>query len=450
MSLTVSPAGTHLPPAVTDLVAAWAPGRRWYPGGTTATPRPWLEVSSEDAPGVVVALLRLGDATPGTTVLQVPLVLSPAGSGADDDAGVIGRATGFTVHDGGTHPDAWALYLRAASLPADTTGGRAICGEQSNTSVILPAARPDGAPHGTMLKILRTVAAGAHPDVVVPQALTGAGFTGTPRFLGAVELPAASASPPGAPQLGPATHHLAVAAALVPDAHDGFELACAHAREHRPFDALAADLGAVVARLHAALRECLPVHARLDPAAFVGGLHRRADAALDAAPALAPHATAVRRVLADLQEHLTALPLQRIHGDLHLGQALHGTGPDGVGGWQLLDFEGEPQRPVAERTAPDLPVRDVAGMLRSFDYAAAVGGATDPAWATNAQQAFLDGYRATIDANTAPTTAADDAVLRALVLDKALYEVVYETRQRPHWVHIPLAAVERIVGGASV
>jgi maltokinase len=346
----------------------------------------------------------------------------------------------------------WALYLRAAGLPPETTGGRVIAGEQSNTSVILPAVRPAGAPHGTMLKILRTVAAGAHPDVVVPQALTAAGFTGTPRYLGAVELPEAH-------RAQHTRSHLAVAAALVPDANDGFELACAHARDSPPFDTLAADLGAVVAHLHAALRESLPVSAHLDPTAFVAGLQRRADAALDAAPALAPHATAIRQVLADLQERLTALPLQRIHGDLHLGQALHGTGLestglddtglDGIGGWQLLDFEGEPQRPVAERAAPDLPVRDVAGMLRSFDYAAAVGGAADPAWAAGAQQAFLDGYRAaaTVDDGT---DAVDDAVLRALVLDKALYEVVYETRQRPHWVHIPLAAVERIAGGASV
>lgn len=422
MSLHVSPAGTHLPAEVTDLVAAWAPGRRWYPGGAAGLPSPWLEVTDDDAPDVVVTLLLLG-----ATVLQVPLVVSPQGGGEASGPGYVGAAAGLAVHDGGVHPAAWALYLRAAGLPADVAGGRAISGEQSNTSVILPAVRPDGAPHGAMLKILRTVAAGAHPDVVVPQALTVAGFTGTPRFLGAVELPAA-------PQLAPGTHHLAVLAALVPEARDGFELACEHARAGEPFDGLAAELGTVVARLHAALREILPTPATLDPAAFVGGLHLRADAALEAAPALAPHADAVRRTLDDLRRRLTALPLQRIHGDLHLGQALHGAD-----GWELLDFEGEPQRPVAERTAPDLPVRDVAGMLRSFDYAAAVGGASDPAWSAGAQRAFLDAYRAHAG------EALDDDVLRALVLDKALYEVVYEVRNRPDWVGIPLAGVDRIL-----
>ena len=424
MRATVAPAGTHLPAEVTDLVASWAPGRRWYPGGTSGLPSAWLEVTFDGSSDVVVALLLLG-----ATVLQVPLVVTPKERSEEADPGYIGTAAGLAVHDGGVHPSAWAAYLEAAGLDADTTGGRAIAGEQSNTSVILPAVRPDGAPHGSMLKILRTVAAGAHPDVVVPQALTGVGFTGTPRFLGAVDLPAA-------PQLVESTNHLAVVAALVPDARDGFELACEHARAREPFDALAADLGSVVAHLHAALREALPTPVTLDPVAFVAGLRLRADAAFEAAPSLAPHAEAIRDLLDDLETRLTPVPLQRIHGDLHLGQALHGSD-----GWQLLDFEGEPQRPVAERAAPDLPLRDVAGILRSFDYAAAVGEAADPAWAASAQAAFLDAYR------SASGGTLDDAVLRALVLDKALYEVVYETRQRPHWVPIPLGAVERLIRG---
>ncbi|WP_425956440.1 phosphotransferase [Xylanimonas sp. McL0601] len=419
----VASAGTHVPAEVTDLVAAWAPGRRWYPGGVPGLATPWLEVTFDGADDVVVALLLLG-----TTVLQVPLVVRPKGRGNDDtDPGYIGTAAGLAVHDGGVHPAAWVAYVRAAGLDPDVSDGRAIAGEQSNTSVVLPRVRPDGAAHGAMLKILRTVAGGAHPDVVVPQALTAAGFSGTPRYLGDVELPPV-------PQLLESTHHLAVLAALVPEARDGFELACEHARAGEPFDALAAELGDVVARLHATLREALPTPVTLDPSAFVAGLRLRADAAVEAAPALAPHADAIRHELDDLQSRLTPVPLQRIHGDLHLGQALYGAD-----GWQLLDFEGEPQRPVSERTAPDLPLRDVAGVLRSFDYAAAVGGAQDPAWAARAQTAFRDAYRA------ASGGMVDDAVLRALVLDKALYEVVYETRQRPQWVPIPLRAVERLL-----
>ncbi|QAY63177.1 aminoglycoside phosphotransferase [Xylanimonas allomyrinae] len=444
-AVRVVPAGSHLPADVTDLVAAWAPGRRWFPGGLTGRPTPWLEVTVDGSPDVVLALLRMAD-----TVLQVPLVVTPAGRDEHAAPGYIGTAAGVAVHDGGVHPAAWAALLHAAGVAApDLTGGHAIAGEQSNTSVVLPAVRPDGAPHGAMLKILRTVAGGDHPDVTVPQALTAAGFAGTPRFLGAVE----AALPGSAPA------HLAVLAALVPDARDGFELACEHARRGEPMDALAAELGTVVAHLHAALRVALPTTATLDPTAFVAGLRTRASAAVEAAPAaLEAHAGAVARVLDDLEARLAAVPLQRIHGDLHLGQALYGAD-----GWQVLDFEGEPQRPVAERTAPDLPLRDVAGVLRSFGYAAAVGGAADPSWEARARQAFLAAYRAVDgdggdggggddgDGDAAPSDAApsdaalSDAVLRALVLDKALYEVVYETRQRPHWVHIPLRAIEELL-----
>lgn len=431
--LRVSPAGTHLPAEVTDLVASWAPSRRWFPG-MTGRPTAWLEITSEAAPDVVLALLRRED-----TVLQVPLVAVPLGASPSvpevGDASYIGAAAGFTVYDGGAHPAAWDLLLRAAGFDdPDVTGGRTLAGEQSNTSVVLPRVRADGADHGSILKILRTVPAGEHPDVTVPQALTGAGFTGVPRFLGAAAVSLA-------PQ-GPDLVHLAVLSALVPEAQDGFELACRHAGRGEPFAALAGELGTVVAHLHEALRTALPVEATLDPATFVTGLRRRAAAALVAAPQpLTPHSDAIGAVLDDLERRLAAVPLQRIHGDLNLGQALHGGD-----GWQLLDFEGEPQRPVEDRTAPDLPLRDVAGMLRSFDYAAAVGSAPDPTWASDAQAAFLGAYRAAAPAG-AGTDDTGEAVLRALVLDKALYEVVYETRQRPQWVHIPLGAVEGLVSG---
>jgi len=125
-------------------------------------------------------------------------------------------------------------------------------------------------------------------------------------------------------------------------------------------------------------------------------------------------------------------------------------------GWVLLDFEGEPLRPLAERTLPDLPLRDVAGMLRSFDYAArqttvglpdgpeadAVRAAAD-AWASASRAAFCEGY--------AEVTGSDPRsrgpLLDALELDKALYEVVYEVRNRPDWVAVPLAAVDRVLQG---
>src|SRR5690606_14173625 len=104
--------------------------------------------------------------------------------------------------------------------------------------------------------------------------------------------------------------------------------------------------------------------------------------------------------------------LQRIHGDLHLGQVL--AVPSG--GWRVVDFEGEPLRPMLERAIPDLPLRDVAGMLRSFAYAGAVGGAPE-SWAESCCMVFLDSY-----ARSEGSADLDPALLRALVLDKAVYE----------------------------
>lgn len=484
-----SPGAAHLPPEVLRLLDAWLPEQRWYPVPTDGvTHEPWLTVTFGGVADVVVALLRL--AGPGlaagdeSLVIQVPLVLTPtaepeAATPGTSAAGLIGTVTTasgtVTVHDGGVHPAAWHAYLSAA-LPgacepedcAELAGARRISGEQSNTSVVLPAL-PHETGRGGMLKILRTVALGPHPDVVIPEALTRAGWDGVPRFLGSVPLPAPEAM--GASAGGAASSvpdeplaHLAVLSELVEDATDGFELACAYAARDEDFGERAAELGAAVAHLHAMLRRALGPGPGLEPAGFVGVLRRRAAEAFADVPDLAPHRAGVTALYDAVRERLSAVversgelvPLQPIHGDLHLGQALYS--PDG---WKVLDFEGEPQRPVSERVAPDLPLRDVAGMVRSLDYAAAVGQATDPHWAAHAQLSFLEGYRqASGEAHEGTVRAVAGAaasgseldvataelLLRALIIDKALYEVVYEFRHRPAWMHIPLTAVERVLG----
>jgi maltokinase len=466
---------------VLRLLDGWLPEQRWYPvPAEGVTHQPWLTVTFGGVADVVVALLRL--AGPGlaagdeSLVIQVPLVLTPTAEPEADTpeteaAGLIGTVTTasgrVTVHDGGVHPAAWHAYFTAA-LPgacepedcAELAGARRISGEQSNTSVMLPAL-PHSTGRGGMLKILRTVALGPHPDVVIPAALTQAGWDGVPRYLGSVELPPGVAGATAA-DVPPARAHLAVLSELVHEATDGFELACAYAARDEDFGERALELGAVVAHLHAALREALGPGPALEPAGFMGVLRRRAAEAFADVPALAPHRAGVTALYDSLSARLSAVvdgggvvALQAIHGDLHLGQAL--WSPDG---WKVLDFEGEPQRPVSERTAPDLPLRDVAGLLRSLDYAAAVGHATDPHWAAHAQLSFLEGYRqasgetrgGTVPAvagATSPGSELDvgtaELMLRALTVDKALYEVVYEFRHRPAWMHIPLAAVDRVL-----
>jgi maltokinase len=159
------------------------------------------------------------------------------------------------------------------------------------------------------------------------------------------------------------------------------------------------------------------------------------------------------RTVYDAMRGIDAGPSFRIHGDFHLGQTLRSDA-----GWFVLDFEGEPARPIDERRRPSSPMRDVAGMVRSFHYAAQValreiGGTDDPELAELAQtwewhnaERFLAGYAGYGDVDRVlPPAEARHIVRRAFELDKAVYEVGYELGHRPDWVEIPLSAVRRLL-----
>lgn len=432
------------------------------------------------------------------------------------DPAVIGHLPdGTQVLDGADQPAFVRAWLAAATRPdrltrpdgttgtdTDTTktvttglgAPRVLPGEQSNTSVILPGAGPDGGL--AMLKVFRGLSAGDNPDVDVPRALAEVGWPHVPRPLAwlSAQWPEDSDTPaphddhrydhtvgrcdndadghpdnrpdghpddgtPAARAALPVAHgHLGVLTAFIPDASDGFELACDMAHRGVSFGDLATELGAVIGQMHHALAEAFPATPATDtPAAPPIGQHPAppepgfrpaasvvADAladrfawASDIVPELTQHADAVA-ALAERTRLLSKLPpRQRVHGDLHLGQVLRGDHT-----WYVLDFEGEPLAPVVQRTRPDLALRDAAGMLRSFDYAAALGGAPG-AWTEVARTAFLAGYSAE-SPQVDPGLRAH--LLRVLELDKALYEVVYEARNRPAWVSIPLRAVQRLIG----
>jgi maltokinase len=135
----------------------------------------------------------------------------------------------------------------------------------------------------------------------------------------------------------------------------------------------------------------------------------------------------------------------RHHGDFHLGQTLWSDDR-----WLILDFEGEPARSLPERRRKRSPLRDVAGMLRSFAYAASAAlvlrGAEPPAdWEARAREEFLDGYRATIDQSLVPSGTSMDKLLRVFELEKAVYELRYELNNRPDWVRIPVAGIVRML-----
>jgi maltokinase len=174
----------------------------------------------------------------------------------------------------------------------------------------------------------------------------------------------------------------------------------------------------------------------------------RLEAAIEVVPQLAEHADALRAAYAAVADSTDTVIRQRVHGDLHLGQMLRTAT-----GWIMLDFEGEPARPLAERRRLDSTMRDVAGMLRSFDYAARhmlVEQPGDPQrayraqeWADRNRAAFCEGYSAASGLDP----CGDSPLLRAFEADKAVYECVYEARNRPHWLMIPLQSLTRLSAG---
>ncbi|GAA3751898.1 hypothetical protein GCM10022240_01280 [Microbacterium kribbense] len=313
---------------------------------------------------------------------------------------------------------------------------RVLSGEQSNTSIVYEY-DVAGGPAGcrAICKVFRTLAHGENPDVVLQSALSAAGSRSVPATLGSVVGQWPDPREPG----GRAPGHLAFAQEFFSGVEDGWRHATAAAAGAVSFASSARAMGAATADVHATLAEVLPttVAEDADIAAMVAQWRARLDAAIAAVPELA----ALRKPIEALQTRAAAGPwprLQRIHGDLHLGQVLSMPG----GGWAIIDFEGEPMRPLAERSEPDVALRDVAGMLRSFDY---VRGAEPDAqgvaaWAEDCRAAFIDGYAR----RSGQDVQAQGVLVDAFELDKALYETVYEARNRPAWLPIPMAAVRRL------
>jgi len=298
-----------------------------------------------------------------------------------------------------------------------------------------------------IVKLFRVLQPGLNPDVVVQTRLAAAGCDRVPAPVGWIE----GSWGDGAGRT--VDGHLAYACEFVGDGEDAWRVACRAVEGDLPFEDAARGLGAATADVHRTLAEAMPTRpagAEL-VARLADGLDGRVAWAVALVPALGAYAEAAHAAV-DAVRTLPGLPaLQQVHGDYHLGQVLHSPSR----GWILLDFEGEPLRPLAERLEPDLALRDVAGMLRSFDYAARHStvdlAPDDPAamaaqdWSVEAREAFLAGY-ASVAGEPQP---GDDVLLRALEIDKALYEVVYETLNRPSWARIPLAALARLTAAVA-
>jgi maltokinase len=314
------------------------------------------------------------------------------------------------------HRDAEAairFHLRAAEKLTPDLEPHIHRGQQSNTSVMFGDV--------VMIKLFRRLELGRNLDIEVHDALSRSHVADVAQLYGWVE---------GSWRTTGQTRHadLAMAVEKLAGAHDGWALALHSLRQEASFASEAHALGTALAETHSALREAFPT-AQASGVSVAAVMRERLDRAMATAAELAPYAPLLQQLFDQLGPE--SLPLQRVHGDFHLGQTLHTPR-----GWKIIDFEGEPAKSLAERAAPDSVWRDIAGMLRSFDYAAASApGPGSGAWRDECRSAFLDSYAG------GQLKPAEVATVRAYEADKAVYELIYEIRNRPNWVDIPLAAI---------
>jgi 1,4-alpha-glucan branching enzyme len=467
----------NLNPSIEGLLRTWLPGKRWFP---VKSPDFALErvggfslPGSGGDPAFEVVLLavtyRTADGGPRTDVVQVPLSfhsqpLADAPSallGEFTDPGRGLRLVYDAVYDS-EFVTAWLEFMRSeaslanglaqghltrgrVALPKKPTTGRVLSGEQSNTSIII-----DDGDSAAIVKIFRVLAAGKNPEVELGAALTAAGTTEVPATLGWIT---GSWDEPASNGSAVSNGELAVAHEFLLGGQDAWRLAVEAAAAGQDFTAEARGLGAATATVHARLAETFGTEDGQEQGSdIISTVARRVRQSwAEAASAVGPYDHNLDQLLAALDPKDVG-QLQRVHGDLHLGQILWVPGADGQPGrWAILDFEGEPLRTIDERNSPDLPLRDVTGMLRSFDYAAGAATRENPdatvpeTWVDDCATAFLEGYGEV----TPGTIDRRSPLFVALWLDKALYEVVYELRNRPDWLEIPVMASRRILDNTS-
>jgi maltokinase len=434
----------HLAAKLPPLLADFLPRQRWYADDEApveVTVRS-VEVIRQDPLLLwVIADVTTPSGEEGTYQLVVggrPVVDQPNFLLGKERV-TLGALDGHLLYDALVDPEL-ALDVLAVVAPDEPAEmARPLVVEQSNSSVVYD--------ERLILKLFRRVHAEPNPDVEVTREL---GLRGFPHVV------------PQRAELRREGMDLAVLRDYQLGSTDAWQLAQTSLRDllgsrlppdeaGGDFGPEAAMLGEVTAALHGAMADAFGTFPA-EPQVWLGDML----AQLDRVPAGVLDRDRIAGRLGELvaDSHGGAI---RIHGDLHLGQFLQADA-----GWFVLDFEGEPGRPVPERTRPSSPLRDVAGMVRSLHYASQVallerGRDVDPElaelaaeWEDRAVAAFWAGYHHT--PSTAPLPAGERdqrALVGAFELDKAVYEVAYELAHRPSWVGIPRAAIERVLGRES-
>jgi maltokinase len=454
-----------------ERLAEWLLNRRWF--GSKARDVASIHVldvvpliaSPTTPPALAAALVEAR--YPGGTHDVYQLLL---GMGSDDFAeAVVDEVGGVAVYDAFADPRACDLLGRLLRDGAEIHGEHAriefhwrehvepprsgasvrpIGAEQSNTSIVFDDA--------LVLKAFRRVEAGDNPELEMLRFLSTRAFPHVAELGGWYQYEG---------ELMDAT--FGVVQRFVPDARDGWELALDELGDDpERFVTRLRDLGAVIGRMHTVLASdpTDPAFAPEEPSddslalltATIDEEIERVFLELPESDAVAPiagHAAEVRDRL-QLLSHVGARgKLIRTHGDLHLGQTMLAMGAGGrsPSGWVVLDFEGEPARPLIERRRKRSPLRDVAGMLRSFANAASAsdmqrGNPAPEGWEERARNAFLTGYLETVDPVLVPPGEGPTRTMLSIFeLEKAVYELRYELNNRPDWVGIPVAGIARLL-----